>query len=308
MPEGPTIVILREEVAKFRGKAVRVVGGNTKVIDPQRMVGRKALAIRSWGKHFLVQFSGFALKVHFLLFGSYRVDERKENAKPRLSLGFANGELNLYACSAKYLEGRLEEHYDWRADVMADEWDPKLARAKLKAMPDTLACDALLDQDVFAGVGNIIKNEVLWRIRVSPLSTIGDLPPARLSALIKDARDYSFQFLEWKKAYVLRKHWQAHRKSTCPRCGSKLRIAHLGRTHRRAFWCEHCQKLHGGRPGTDPAQAKPTAAPAKRAAKAGGKPARAAKTTAKRAKPGKPAAVPAKKAAKPLKRASRRGE
>jgi endonuclease-8 len=270
MPEGPTIVILAEEVAKFRGKVVREATGNTRVIDPKRMQGRKALAIRSWGKHFLVQFSGFALKVHFLLFGSYRVDERKENAKPRVSLAFANGELNLYACSAKYLEGRLEDHYDWRGDVMADEWDPKLARRKLKAMPDTLVCDALLDQDVFAGVGNIIKNEVLWRIRVSPLSTVGDLPPRKLTELVKDARTYSFRFLEWKKAYILRKQWQAHRKSLCSRCGGKLRIAHLGRTHRRAFWCEHCQVVYGGKPGTDPA-ARPAAKkkPLKKAARRG---------------------------------------
>ena len=302
MPEGPTIVILAEECAKFRGKLVRQASGNTRVVDPARMVGRKALAIRSWGKHFLVQFSGFALKVHFLLFGSYRIDERKENASPRLSLEFANGELNLYACSIRYLEGKLEDHYDWRGDVMADEWDPAAARAKLRAMPHTLACDALLDQNVFAGVGNIIKNEVLFRLRISPLSTIGGLPPRKLAELVRDARDYSFQFLEWKKAYVLRKHWQAHRRSTCPRCGIKLRIAHLGRTHRRAFWCEHCQKLYGGRPGTDPALA-----PAKKAAtkreKAATKTAPARKTAVRASRT---AAKTMRK--KALKKAPRRGE
>jgi endonuclease-8 len=95
---------------------------------------------------------------------------------------------------------------------------------------------------------------------------------------VRDAREYSFQFLEWKRAYVLRKHWQAHRRSTCPRCGIKLRIAHLGRTHRRAFWCEHCQKLYGGRPGTDPAlapakKAAAKKAPARKAAVAASKPA-----------------------------------
>ncbi|MER3465444.1 MAG: endonuclease, partial [Chitinophagaceae bacterium] len=36
--------------------------------------------------------------------------------------------------------------------------------------------DALLDQEIFSGVGNIIKNEVLYRIEVHPLSTIGALP------------------------------------------------------------------------------------------------------------------------------------
>jgi len=74
MPEGPTIVILCEECAKFRGKLVRRTEGNTRIIDPHRMLGKKALAFRSWGKHFLVQFSGFTLKVHFMLFGRYRMD------------------------------------------------------------------------------------------------------------------------------------------------------------------------------------------------------------------------------------------
>lgn len=253
MPEGPTIVILAEECAKFRGKLVREASGNSRVIDPARMLGRKALAFRSWGKHFLVQFSGFTLKVHFMLFGRYRIDERKENASPRLSLGFANGELNLYACSVQYLEGKPEDHYDWRSDVMAPEWDPALARKKLRAMPEALVCDALLDQSVFSGVGNIIKNEVLWRIRVSPLSTVGDLPARKLAELVRDARDYSFRFLELKKAYVLRKNYQVHQRGTCPRCGGKLRLNHLGRSHRRAFWCPQCQKLYGGKPGTDPA-------------------------------------------------------
>ena len=70
-------------------------------------------------------------------------------------------------------------------------------------------CDALLDQDVFAGVGNIIKNEVLYRIGVHPATTIGALPPRKLGEMIKQARLYSFDFLEWKKQYVLRQHWLA---------------------------------------------------------------------------------------------------
>ena len=42
---------------------------------------------------------------------------------------------------------------------MGYEWDPAAARRKLRARPDAVVCDALLDQDVFAGVGTIIKNE-----------------------------------------------------------------------------------------------------------------------------------------------------
>ncbi len=244
MPEGPSLVILREEAKKFARKTVREVGGNSRM-DIQRMQGRRVVAIRSWGKHFLIEFSSFSLRVHMLLFGSYRIDERKAApAVPRLSLRFDNGELNIYASSLRYIEEPLDEVYDWRADVMSDQWDPALARDKLKKMPQTLACDALLDQTVFAGVGNIIKNEVLYRIGVHPCSTLGALPARKRTQLIKDARDYSFQFYEWKKQYVLRKHWLVHNKSECPRGHGKLSRAHLGRTNRRSFFCTQCQTLY----------------------------------------------------------------
>jgi len=243
VPEGPSIVILRELVAPFAGKKILRVSGNSK-IDQQRLVGQKVAAFRSWGKHFLVCCPDVTLRVHFMLFGSYRINERKQTS-PRLSLGFRNGELNLYACSVRYIEGDLDSIYDWSADVMSDFWNPAAARRKLKSHPDWLACDALLNQDTFAGVGNIIKNEVLFRIRVQPESTIGALPPRKLGELIKQARDYSFDFLAWKKAYVLKKHYQVHTKTLCPRCGRRLQYrAHLGTTQRRAFFCAHCQKLY----------------------------------------------------------------
>ena len=108
----------------------------------------------------------------------------------------------------------------------------------------TLACDALLDQTIFAGVGNIIKNEVLFRIRLHPLSTIGALPAAKLRALVEQARQYSFDFLEWKKQFVLKQHWLAHAKRICPRCDIAYSKAVLGRSQRRSFYCERCQKRY----------------------------------------------------------------
>jgi endonuclease-8 len=245
MPEGPSLVLLREETQRFVGRRVLRVGGNS-TQDIQRMRGRTARAIRTWGKHYLIQFDGFALRIHLLLFGSHRVNERKANAAERLSLGFAKGEeLNFYACSVRFLEGELDAHYDWTADVMADEWDAKGARRKLRAQPGLLVADALLDQDVFAGVGNIIKNEVLHRIRVHPESTVGALPPRKLGELVAQAREYSFDFLAWKREFVLRQHWQVHAKSICPRDGNLLSFRKkLGRTQRRAFYCELCQRLY----------------------------------------------------------------
>ena len=243
MPEGPSIVILREAAAPFAGRVVVRVEGNSR-LDIARMRGRRVKAFRSWGKHFLICFSGFTLRVHLLLFGTYRINERRE-ATPRLALGFRAGEINLYACSLKFIEEDLDTVYDWRADVMGDAWDPRVARRKLALQPRTLVADALLDQSVFAGVGNIIKNEVLFRVRVHPETRVGDLPTRKLGELIRAARDYSFDFYRWKNAFVLKKHWQVHARTVCPRCGRRLVFrASLGTSRRRAFYCAHCQVRH----------------------------------------------------------------
>ena len=243
MPEGPTIVMLREQVARFEGLKILRAQGNAK-IDMSRLVDEKVTRFRSWGKHFLIELPQVAVRIHFLMFGSYTIDTRKDR-EPRLQLGFQNGELNFYSCAIRLVEGALDETYDWTGDVMSDEWDAAAARRKLRALPDTFICDALLDQDVFAGVGNIIKNEVLFRVRVHPLSTVGALPAAKLRAIVAQAREYSFEFLEWRRAGVLRKHWQVHNKGICPACGGKLVRAWLGKTDRRSFFCAQCQPRYG---------------------------------------------------------------
>lgn len=235
-------MILKEETLPFKGKKVLSVSGNTKV-EVKDIAGQKLVDIKSWGKHFLLCFSKKTIRIHFMLFGSYRINEKKETA-PRLHLQFKNGELNFYACSIKILEGPADKIYDWTTDVMNKDWDPSKARKKLKQKPNTMACDALLDQHIFAGVGNIIKNEVLFRIRVHPESPVDKLPPAKLTSLIKEAKVYSFQFLEWKKAYVLKKHWLAHTKKICPRCNIPFIKKHTGKTNRRSFFCTNCQKLY----------------------------------------------------------------
>ena len=243
MPEGPSIVILKEAVESFKGKIVKCATGNTKKIEIPLIQGKKILDFKSWGKHFLICFSKFTIRIHFMLFGSYRINEQKD-ATPRLSLQFSSGELNFYSCSIKLLEQPLDEIYDWSADVMNEHWNADQAFQKLNKNPEMLVCDALLDQNIFAGVGNIIKNEVLFRIRIHPESKIGKLSIAKRKELIREAVKYSFQFLEWKKEFTLKKHWLAHTKSTCPRDHTPLVKAYLGKTNRRSFFCEVCQKLY----------------------------------------------------------------
>ena len=242
MPEGPSIIIAKEAAQEFTGKKIISASGNSKQ-DIQRLAGKKILEFKSWGKHFLICFKTFTVKIHFMLFGSYRVNEGKESP-PRLSLQFKKGELNFYACSIQFIEEPLDEIYDWSADVMSDTWNPKKAIKKLIKDPELLVCDALLDQQIFSGVGNIIKNEVCYRIKVHPESHVMALPAKQLKLLVAEARNYSFDFLEWKKQYVLKKHWLAHTKKTCARCKVPLVKRYSGKTKRRTFFCEHCQVLY----------------------------------------------------------------
>lgn len=246
MPEGPSIVILAELARDFTGRTIAAASGNSKAVPFDQLPGQPILSLRSWGKHFLIELPLFTLRIHFMMFGSYRINERKADAAPRLSLQFEEGgELNFYACSVRLVAGELEQAYDWRADVMSEHWSPRLALKKLRAHPERFVCDALLDQNIFAGVGNIIKNEVLFRLHIHPLSTVIKLPQGKLRELVKQARQYSFEFKTWKQAFELKQHWQVHNRRDCPRCKIRLQRAHLGLTQRRSFWCERCQKYYG---------------------------------------------------------------
>jgi len=243
MPEGPSIILVKEAAAIFAGREIIAVSGNSS-IDQSILLNRTITELRSWGKHFLICFNGLTLRVHFLMFGSYTIDVRKPDRAIRLNLTFAEGEINLYTCSVKYLEGDINTHYDWSADVMSDQWDKKKAKARLKATPAALICDALLEQDIFAGVGNIIKNEILYRVGVHPESVVGRIPAAKLTRLIDETRIYSFQFLEWKRNYELKKHWLAHTKKVCLRCDLPIVKKHTGLKKRRGFICDGCQILY----------------------------------------------------------------
>lgn len=244
MPEGPSIIILKEETQQFSGKKVLEVSGNTKTIDPSRLLNKKVIEFKSWGKHFLICFTGFTVRIHFLLFGSYSIMQPKEGRLARLHLRFSNGSIYFYACSVRILEGDVNAFYDWTADVLNDLWDPAKAKEKIKNIPKAMVCDTLLNQNIFAGVGNIIKNEVLFRVGVHPESLNGRISGYKMKRLIREARNYSFDFLRWKKDFVLRKHWLVHTQKTCVKCGGPIIRQHTGVTARRSFFCPRDQPLY----------------------------------------------------------------
>ena len=138
----------------------------------ERLCGKKILDIFSWGKHLVFQFDDFALRIHFMLYGSFEAtikdkkitgDYPKKNVKPRLSLNFEEGQIIFYSCSLRYLETpHARDLYDFSTDIMSSTWDAKKALKAVKSCPEEEIADVLLDQSIFSGVGNIIKNEVLF--------------------------------------------------------------------------------------------------------------------------------------------------
>ena len=243
MPEGPSILILKEKVQQFKGDKVIAASCNNGTLDTDILTDQTITGFKSWGKHFLICFAGFTVRIHMMMFGTYRINEHTEKP-PRLHLQFDDGELNFYACQLQHITEPLDEVYDWSADIMSDKWDTKKAIKKMKAIPGLLACDALMNQQIFSGVGNIVKNEVLFRSRIHPESLVAAMPPKKVKEMIAEAILYSFEFLEQRKEGTLKRHWQAYHKKECPRNQIPFQSKNTGKSRRSSFYCEECQVLY----------------------------------------------------------------
>jgi endonuclease-8 len=242
MPEGPSILILKEKLLQFKGKKVLDANGYAKGFDAGMLVGKTLKDIKTWGKHTLFIFPKFAVRVHLMLFGSYYINDRpKRNAS--LHMQFSNGEVNFSISSIKLIEEPLDEVYDWSADIMSKKWDSDKALTKLKAKPKMMICDALLDQKIFSGSGNIIKNESLFRAKLHPKSIIAEIPDDKLKDLIAEVVKFSGEFLKWRKKGVLTKHLDAYEKDICPRNLIPFHKTDTGKTKRHSYYCEKCQVL-----------------------------------------------------------------
>lgn len=249
--EGPSLFLASEQLHPFVGEKIRKVSGNTK-IGKERLLGKKILSIFSFGKYLFFQFDTFAFKVHFLLFGSFEAtvqgiqvtgDYKKKVREPRLALKFKNGHIEMYNCSIRLVESpNAKEDCDYSTDIMSDDWDEKVVLTKLKNHPYSEIADILLDQAIFTGVGNIIKNEVLLLAKTSPLHLVGEFTSAKLKKIIRIARSYVFQFYEWRKNFVLRKHYRIYKQHVCKQCGTKVVKMITGVRKRKSYICPHCEK------------------------------------------------------------------
>ncbi len=194
MPEGPSLLHLKNNLLPFKGKVVKQAGGYGPM-PTDWIKGKKLQDILTWGKHLLFVFPNGTVRVHLMLFGEILINERKK-VNRSFFLEFTKGEINGYVVKAQKLDGKPEEIYDWRVDIMSNKFDPAFVKNLLKSHADKTIDDVLMNQKVFSGVGNKIRNEALYRAGIHPLSLTEKIPAAKITRLIKEVVRYAKIFYE----------------------------------------------------------------------------------------------------------------
>lgn len=241
MPEGPSILYLKDQLLPFKGKVVKLAGGYGKM--PTSWInGRKLTAIETWGKHLLFVFPNGIVRVHLGLFGDILINERKK-VNRSFFLEFSKGEINGYVVKAVKLNQPLKEIYDWRTDILSQHFDKSYVKELLKQMRDKTIDDVLMDQQVFTGVGNKIRNEALYRAAIHPISIIKKIPAAKINKLINEVVNYARIFYHQLGTKGVNDLFQVYQQEYAAD-GSIVTMKVLPKTKRKIFFSEHRQKLY----------------------------------------------------------------
>ncbi len=241
MPEGPSILHLRNQLLPFQGKIVKKAGGYGPM-PTDWINGKKLLEICTWGKHLLFVFNNGTVRVHLMLFGEIRINERK-TVNRSFFLEFAKGEINGYVVKAEKLKGPPGEVYDWRTDILHKDFDAAYVKTLLKNEANKPIDDVLMDQKIFTGVGNKIRNEALYRAGIHPLSITGKIPAAKISKLIKEVITYASLFYKQLETKGVNDSFSVYKQEYAAD-GSEVTMQVLPRTKRKIYFSEHKQALY----------------------------------------------------------------
>jgi endonuclease VIII len=207
----------------------------------QRLDGRKLLGVEAVGKNLLLRFEdGLVLRSHLRMSGRWQVLPRNGTRRgtPWLVLRGAESEAVLWNGPVLELdESRLRS---LGPDILADPPNLDAMVAKLRgADPRTAIGEALLDQRLVAGIGNLWRAEALWRAQISPWRPLGELQDEELRTALSEAARLMRGSLDsgLKVRAVYRRAGRP-----CPRCGSEIRSRGQGDHNRIAYWCPECQE------------------------------------------------------------------
>lgn len=243
MPEGPSILFLKNKLQRFKGKTVSEASGYVEM-DKSEIVNLKLIDIETYGKNLLFVFKDFFVSVHLGLFGSMLVNKRKK-VNASFALHFGESEINFYVAKTKFYKGKPTDHFNFKTDVLKPEFDEDFVLNELQTnQGDKMIGDVLMDQNIFAGVGNIIRIESLYHAKIHPDSLVKSIPEKKLIFLLKMVVDYSEEFLNLLKTDKVKETAMIYGKKICPKDKSELFIEELGKIKRKTYVCLKCQKLY----------------------------------------------------------------
>lgn len=251
MAEGDTILRAARRIeAAIGGKKVEVGAPNPRgrAARLERLGGPTLERTSTHGKHLLLHFGDLVLHSHLGMSGSWHVYRRGEAwRKPVgaawvvLSSGeaeavqFGGPTLRLLRAEAIRRDPVLAR---LGPDVLAAEFDAAAVARSLRGVPDRTLGDALLDQHLVAGIGNIFKSEACFAAHLDPWQPIAELSDEQLAHVAQAAHDLMREAVE-----AGRQDRAVYKRAgrPCPRCGTPIHARGQGDTNRTTYWCATCQ-------------------------------------------------------------------
>ena len=249
MPEGDSIRRAARALSALVGETVAASAPHPRGSLVARAIdGRVLEAVDAVGKNLLLRFDGVVVHSHLGMKGRWRVvpTGAVSQGRPWLVLRGATVEARLFNGSLLRLADGAELRLG--PDLLSGSTDPEgVARRVVASAPARLLGEALLDQRLVAGIGNMWLAELLWQGRLSPRARVGAVDEAELAAS-----------LAWAQAAMRRAVTGARSARTvyrragrpCRRCGTQISSRGLGERNRTAYWCPACQAT-GPAEGTD---------------------------------------------------------
>ena len=246
MPEGDSIHRAARRLQALVGETVEVEAPHPRARVTgvaSRLDGRRLVAVEAVGKNLLLRFEdGLVLRSHLRMKGRWQVFPRNGSSSrqgmPWLVLRGESAEAVLWHGPVLELdESRVRS---LGPDILADPPDFDTMMSRMRAADQRLAIgEALLDQRLVAGIGNLWRAEALWRAQVSPWRRLGDLSDEELRSVMTEAAQLMRRSLD---SGLRRRSVYGQVGRPCPRCGTAIESRGQGDVNRSAYWCPTCQE------------------------------------------------------------------
>jgi endonuclease-8 len=242
MPEGDALARTARRLQVLVGERVEVETPHPRAAVKQlaqRLDGRRLLGVEAAGKNLLLRFEdGVVLRSHLRMSGRWIVQTRgsKIFGRPWLVLRGAQNEAVLWNGPVLELDDQAVRRLG--PDILARPLALETMVANLRRDARRPIGDALLDQRLVAGIGNVWRAEALWEARVSPWRAVGETCEGELRAVLEAAHRLMTASVETGRE---RRAVYNRAARGCRRCGTPIEARGQGDAKRTAYWCPSCQ-------------------------------------------------------------------